>query len=89
MLTQINNNFTIVYSALSIIFILFFFLKLDFISSKLNIYDQSDNNRKLHKKKIPPIGGLIFFLIFFLYIITILFFFESRIFFHEKHIVVL
>ncbi len=89
MLTQINNNYTIVYSALSVVLILFFFLKLNFISSKLNIYDYSDNNRKLHKKKIPPIGGLIFFLIFFFYIINILFFFESRIFIHEKHIVVL
>ena len=89
MLTQINNNFAIVYSIFSFIFILIFFLNLNFISSKLNIYDHSDNNRKLHKKKIPPIGGLIFFLIFFLYIVSVLFFFESRIFFHEKHIIVL
>mgnify|MGYP001166669221 CR=1 FL=1 len=88
-LAQINNNLIIIYSTLSILFTLFFFLNLDLISSKLNIYDYSDKNRKLHKKKVPPIGGVIFFLIFSFYVGCILFFFESRIFVHEKHIIVL
>ena len=86
---QINNNLEITFLLISIAIVLFFFFYLNSISLKLNIYDLSDNKRKFHKKKVPPIGGIIFFLIFCLYILFISFIYESKIFFHEKHIVVL
>ena len=58
---QINNNLEITFLLISIAIVLFFFFYLNSISLKLNIYDLSDNKRKFHKKKVPPIGGIIFF----------------------------
>ena len=85
----INSNLEIIYLSISIILVLFFFLNLNIISSKLNIYDKSDNERKFHKSKVPPIGGLIFFSIFLIYIFIISFINDSKFFFHEKHVAVL
>jgi UDP-GlcNAc:undecaprenyl-phosphate GlcNAc-1-phosphate transferase len=45
-------------------FLLYYF---EYCSKLFNIYDNPDNIRKLHKKKIPLLGGLIFLInIFFL-----------------------
>lgn len=83
---MINNNLVLIFFSISALISLLFFFKLNSIASYLNIYDQSDDERKMHEKKIPPIGGLIFFFVFTLYILVIFFGYESSIFNHQKHI---
>ena len=39
---------------------LLFFIFYKFISKKMNLFDNPDNFRKIHNKKIPNIGGFIF-----------------------------
>ena len=83
-----NYNLILIFFSVSLLISFIFFLKLDLISSHLNIFDTSDHIRKIHKKKIPPIGGLIFFIIFLIYSLIIYFFYESNIFYHQKHILI-
>ncbi len=83
-----NYNLILIFFSVSLLITFIFFLKLDLISSHLNIFDTSDHIRKIHKKKIPPIGGLIFFIIFLIYSLIIYFFYESNIFYHQKHILI-
>jgi len=57
-----------------VIFNLFFYLNLKYISNKIGIFDYPDNLRKNHDKAIPPIGGIaIFFSLILFIIINILF----------------
>ena len=47
------------------LFILFnaiFYLNLNFIAKKINVFDKPDKKRKIHKNKVPSIGGVIFIL---------------------------
>ena len=47
------------------LFILFnaiFYLNLNFIAKKINVFDTPDKKRKIHKNKVPSIGGVIFIL---------------------------
>lgn len=45
---------------ISLITNLLFFVFYKFISKKMNLFDNPDNFRKIHKKRIPNIGGSIF-----------------------------
>ena len=51
---------------------LIFFLNLNSIAKKIDIYDLPDKKRKIHNLAVPPIGGLIFIINIFIY-----FFFEN------------
>ena len=48
----------------SILFFIFF----DFICPVINLMDEPDNDRKIHKKKIPLLGGLLIFFNFFIFV---------------------
>tara|TARA_Y100000992_G_scaffold272145_1_gene213527 strand:+ start:577 stop:1602 length:1026 start_codon:yes stop_codon:yes gene_type:complete len=91
MIVQIieNYNLILIFFSVSVFVAFIFFLGLNFISSYLNIFDKSDEIRKIHKEKIPPIGGLIFFIIFSMYCFVIYFIYESDVFYHQKHIIIL
>ena len=52
-----------------VIFNLFFYLNLKYISNKIGIFDYPDNLRKNHDKAIPPIGGIAIFSSLILFII--------------------
>ncbi len=39
-----------------------FYLNLNFIAKKINVFDKPDKKRKIHKNKVPSIGGVIFIL---------------------------
>lgn len=45
-----------------------FYLKLNFIANKINVFDTPDKKRKIHKIKVPSIGGVIFILNILLYL---------------------
>ena len=57
------TNFIVISVIINLTFCLFF----DKISLRLNIFDNPDDARKIHKKKVAAIGGFLYFinLIFF------------------------
>ena len=55
-----------IYLIFLLIFFTMIYLRSNYISKLVNLYDYPDKKRKLHKKPTPLIGGFIFlFLIFF------------------------
>lgn len=84
----IMNNINLIdfLPILSIILTLLFFLFFEKIKSIINIYDDSNlDKRKIHLGKIPPIGGVIFFLIFSIYFTFNIFFnLENKLIFTFK-----
>jgi UDP-GlcNAc:undecaprenyl-phosphate GlcNAc-1-phosphate transferase len=62
---------TVIIIALFLNFFLLYYF--EYYSKLLNIYDNPDNVRKLHKKKIPLLGGLIFLIniLFLLFILSL------------------
>jgi len=63
---------------LLIILNLFFILRLKNISKLINLFDQPDNNLKIHKSKTPLLGGT-FFIINLIFFITYKFLFDETI----------
>jgi len=61
---------------------IFFYININKISKKINIFDIPDNKRKIHKKPIPPIGGLIIFISLSLFLLFS-FFFNFEILFED------
>ena len=75
----------------NIIFILFFivinlilFLYINKISKFLKLYDYPDNNRKIHKSKVPLIGGIYFFINITFYLILENFVLVDQTYFSNK-----
>ena len=75
----------------NIIFILFFillnlvlFFSINKTAKFLKLYDYPDNNRKIHRSKIPLIGGIYFFINLTFYIIFENFEFVDQIYFSDK-----
>jgi UDP-GlcNAc:undecaprenyl-phosphate GlcNAc-1-phosphate transferase len=62
---------TVIIIALILNFFLLYYF--EYYSKLFNIYDNPDNVRKLHKKKIPLLGGLIFLIniLFLLFILSL------------------
>jgi UDP-GlcNAc:undecaprenyl-phosphate GlcNAc-1-phosphate transferase len=56
---------------------LIFYLKLNFVAKKINIYDFPDKRRKIHKLKVPAIGGFIFIFNILVYLLIDLLFFDE------------
>ena len=50
---------TIIVILISILFNIFFIINNNKIANFLNIYDQPDFNRKIHKSNVPLTGGII------------------------------
>ncbi len=56
---------------------LIFYLKLNFLAEKINIYDFPDKKRKIHKLKVPAIGGFIFIFNILIYFLLDSLFFDE------------
>ena len=66
------NNFDLIYflPISSIILSILFYLFFEKIKSIINIYDNSNlDKRKIHLGNVPPIGGIIFYLIFIIHFV--------------------
>ena len=66
------NNFDLIYflPISSIILSILFYLFFEKIKSIINIYDDSNlDKRKIHLGNVPPIGGIIFYLIFIIHFV--------------------
>ena len=55
-----------------------FFYNLNSIAKIINIFDVPDNNRKIHKGKIPALGGLLIIFNIILFIINIILFLKNN-----------
>ena len=76
------NNIIFILLFIVLNLVLFFFINK--IKKFLKLYDYPDNNRKIHKSKIPLVGGIYFFINLTVYIIIENFEFVDQTYFSNK-----
>ena len=76
------NNIIFILLFIVLNLVLFFFINK--IAKFLKLYDYPDNNRKIHKSKIPLVGGIYFFINLTVYIIIENFEFVDQTYFSNK-----